>query len=142
MTWIRLVQVCGLKFEPLLPDHLWARHSKMWGGKERKKSIWWNDQKNWKDDRACSQSQLTGVYCSSDWWPDQQVSHPDPCSPPAQQIDQKGLSSVETTVPLDPRWWMPLGTLPLRVTAGWICPRRNLMYDPGFFGDVAHKKNT
>lgn len=33
----------------------------------------------------------------------QQVSHPDPCAPPAQQIDQKALSSVETTVLLKPK---------------------------------------
>lgn len=33
----------------------------------------------------------------------QQVFHPDPCSPPAQQIDQKALSSVETTAQFKPK---------------------------------------
>ena len=95
-------------------------------------SIKW--PKNSKD-RTRSQLQLTGIQRRSD----RQVSHPDPCTPPAQQIDQKGLSSVETTAMFESSWWMSLGTLPPRVTAGpSLCPGLNLMYDPGAFWAILH----
>ncbi len=81
------------------------------------------------------QLQLTGVHLQYN----QQVSHPDPCASPAQQIDQKGLSSVKTTALFEPSWWMSLGTLPPRVTAGpSLCPGMNLMYDPRVFWAMLH----
>lgn len=90
--------------------------------------------KIWKD-RTWSQLQLTWVHRRSG----QQVSHPDPCAPPAQQIDQKGLSSLETTALSEPSWWMSLGTLPPRVTAGpSLCPGLNLMYVPRVFWTMLH----
>lgn len=112
-------------------------------GRGEKCSVKW-PKKAWRDE-TWSQLQLTGVHHRSD----QQLPHPDPSAAPAQQIDEKGLSSVQTTAGLEPSGRMSLGTPTPRVTQGpSLCPGLNLMYDPKvfflffFFSNVGYKHKS
>lgn len=71
--------------------------AKHMGEKKRENSC---DEMTKNSKRTWSQLQLIRVHQKSGL----QVSRPDPCTPPTQQIDQKELSSVETAALFRPSW--------------------------------------